>query len=302
MTSLSRSLGAAGAAAAPAAGECVNSDIPCRNCGYNLRGLREDMACPECGTAVGLSTRGDFLRFADPTWVDLIARGAAIIVWSILAQFAAVSLGVWISTLTGNTIFLSLLTVAASLISAVGVWKLTTPPAGRIDADPYSHARKIIRTTLLITIGASILAIGGQFLPQSKERDILLTLFGLMAGLVSVSSAYFLYLYIQHLADGIPDELLAKRAAFLRIAFVLTTLPVQLLEAFTRISALGQTNAAKLRMLDALRVVSVVLGVVAFAVAIVSIFFLVRFSRRLREQARSARTSWAADAAMPTPN
>ncbi len=39
-------------------------DLKCKKCAYNLRGLREDGRCPECGTPVGLSTRGDLLRFA----------------------------------------------------------------------------------------------------------------------------------------------------------------------------------------------------------------------------------------------
>ena len=45
----------------------LDEDIACRKCGYNLRGLNKDGACPECGTAVGRSTQGDLLRFCDPT-------------------------------------------------------------------------------------------------------------------------------------------------------------------------------------------------------------------------------------------
>ena len=43
----------------------VDEDITCRKCGYNLRGLPTDGACPECGSAVGHSTHGDLLRFCD---------------------------------------------------------------------------------------------------------------------------------------------------------------------------------------------------------------------------------------------
>ena len=34
----------------------LDQDLACRRCGYNLRGLSTDGACPECGTAVGQST------------------------------------------------------------------------------------------------------------------------------------------------------------------------------------------------------------------------------------------------------
>ena len=44
-------------------------DLSCRRCGYNLRTLAEAGRCPECGSPVGLSTRGNFLQFADPDWV-----------------------------------------------------------------------------------------------------------------------------------------------------------------------------------------------------------------------------------------
>jgi len=48
-----------------AAGNVV-SDVPCRRCSYNLRGLNYAGRCPECGTAVGQSIYGNLLRFSDP--------------------------------------------------------------------------------------------------------------------------------------------------------------------------------------------------------------------------------------------
>jgi hypothetical protein len=33
----------------------VEEDLPCVGCGYNLRGLKEDGKCPECGLAIGES-------------------------------------------------------------------------------------------------------------------------------------------------------------------------------------------------------------------------------------------------------
>jgi hypothetical protein len=59
----------------------VVSDIPCRKCGYNLRGLHIDGRCRECGRAVGLSVQGDLLRFSDPGWLRKLQRGARLIIW-----------------------------------------------------------------------------------------------------------------------------------------------------------------------------------------------------------------------------
>jgi hypothetical protein len=72
----------------------VHVDVACRRCGYNLRGLQPDGCCPECGAAIGLSCYGDFLRFADPTWVETLAQGATLILWgtvvAVLGGFLAV--------------------------------------------------------------------------------------------------------------------------------------------------------------------------------------------------------------------
>lgn len=54
---------------------CIDEDVPCRRCGYNLRSLVLDGRCPECGTAVGRSLHGDLLRFSDPAWVQSLASG-----------------------------------------------------------------------------------------------------------------------------------------------------------------------------------------------------------------------------------
>ena len=62
----------------------LEMDIACVSCGYNLRGLAPDSRCPECGTAIGHSTRGDYLRFCDPGWVETLASGMNWIVAGII--------------------------------------------------------------------------------------------------------------------------------------------------------------------------------------------------------------------------
>src|SRR5262245_50051536 len=58
----------------------VAADTPCRKCNYNLRGLDPDSRCPECGTPVGLSLKGDLLRYSHPQWLGTIRRGATFII------------------------------------------------------------------------------------------------------------------------------------------------------------------------------------------------------------------------------
>ena len=47
----------------------------CRECGYNLRGLKTDGLCPECGHDVALSLLGHELLYASLPWLKEIARG-----------------------------------------------------------------------------------------------------------------------------------------------------------------------------------------------------------------------------------
>ena len=64
-------------------------DQTCRRCGYNLRGLHRDGRCPECGAPVGLSIKGDLLRFAHPDWVEELARGSRFILNGLSAALLA---------------------------------------------------------------------------------------------------------------------------------------------------------------------------------------------------------------------
>src|SRR5689334_24506997 len=87
--------GSGGAAEATAGAGVLETDVPCRKCSYNLRGLSADGRCPECGTPVGLSVQGDFLRYSDPTWLktlwegaDFVLTGVIVIVFIRLATMA----------------------------------------------------------------------------------------------------------------------------------------------------------------------------------------------------------------------
>ena len=67
----------------------VKEEVLCRKCAYNLRGLHQNGKCPECGTPVGLSIRGNLLCYSDPEWVDKLARGVDLILWGLLAMVVA---------------------------------------------------------------------------------------------------------------------------------------------------------------------------------------------------------------------
>jgi hypothetical protein len=57
----------------------LSADVFCVNCGHNLRGLRNDGPCAECGQPVRWSLAGSSLYFADPDWLAKVRCGAAIL-------------------------------------------------------------------------------------------------------------------------------------------------------------------------------------------------------------------------------
>lgn len=56
------------------------TELRCITCGYDLRSLPTEEQCPECGTRIELSLRGDLLSRSDPVWVSRIARGQSLLV------------------------------------------------------------------------------------------------------------------------------------------------------------------------------------------------------------------------------
>ncbi len=60
------------------AGE-IGDDSPCVSCGYNLRGLRMEGLCPECGTPIRKSLPPDMLRYAPEKWLRLVQIGAVVL-------------------------------------------------------------------------------------------------------------------------------------------------------------------------------------------------------------------------------
>src|SRR5688500_13104102 len=71
------------------AARTIQSDTPCHACGYNLRGLATDGACPECGTDIAYSAataRGQSSA-AKILWARFVLAGIAL--WVIFTPVCA---------------------------------------------------------------------------------------------------------------------------------------------------------------------------------------------------------------------
>src|SRR5579862_1383750 len=131
----------------------VEKDAPCRRCGYNVRGLKTDGLCPECGAPVGTAVFGDLLKYSQPAWVRSLARGAAFIYWGffwiILAGITAGILYVVVATANAGTgrpaspIGMAMVGLAVAVIVAAyglayfGWWLLTSADPSGLGEDQY---------------------------------------------------------------------------------------------------------------------------------------------------------------------
>lgn len=190
----------------------IAEDITCRRCAYNLRSLSPMGRCPECGTAVGRSLHGDFLRFSDPEWVQKLASGMNWIVAAIVIGILAgliITVVASISQLLFGTrwVFLILpgFQYAMGLIGLIGYWKVTSPDPGATDHDSPTSARRLVR----ITQTANYVVGPVQTLLQMLGSWIAVVP-AAVDGLCGVVGTIAIFVYGRKLAMRIPDDKTAR--------------------------------------------------------------------------------------------
>ena len=232
----------------------IISDIVCRRCGYNLRGLHRDGRCPECGAAVGLSTQGDLLRFADPDWVDQLARGAKYVyVGIIVAILGGIIVGcaggmIFGMTRNPNILMVNLVGYAFKIgIGAIilyGAWIATAPDPSGLEPERFWQARRIARLgfvcgfacTLLTPVAEAVATAVGSlqilFVVTSAAMQLFGTI-GMFAGLT----------YLAKLADRIPEQRFARYIRRLRTAFAIVLILGMVFMAAATIGLIATTGA-----------------------------------------------------------
>ena len=195
----------------------VAGDFPCHRCGYDLRTLGVNDRCPECGTLVRASVRGNLLSFSDPAWLRRVASGVR---WMGKSGAAAAALGfVWLVTFRSPLLPLAtfglLLAVGAFLW---GAWDATTPDPSGIDQERCVKLSTLARSLLLAgLLAAPVSALHGR-VPLPEAFITLTTALLLAAGFAGVLAAVR---YFQRLTLRIPDgRLFAALESYFR--FLLT--------------------------------------------------------------------------------
>ncbi len=129
----------------------IAEDLPCRHCGYNLRTLSPAVQCPECGTSVGRSVHGDYLRYADPAWVRGLATGAMLLLVAIVLQVLLAGV------ITGLVMIQDrfpkwtiVLDIAINFMGGIGFWLMTAADPGSTEILGRQSLRKTARIFLIL--------------------------------------------------------------------------------------------------------------------------------------------------------
>lgn len=267
----------------------VGDDRPCVSCGYNVRGLPADGACPECGTPIPASLHGRLLRYASPGYLAMLHRGAVVVETAIAAQAVMVMAAVflpWFTSRAGAPAWLKAVAIAAdgvttalSVLGLIGWWMLSSRDPGEGPEAPGRITRIVLRWAVAAQLAAALGSlVVGAVLSGTRVTPGTRTLLTVQSGIDWAQAlawvvAFFAGLtYLRHLALRIPNRTLAARTDGLRtFATVLVAAVVVVAGVLVVLTLLLQGSSA-------MAVVGVLTGMaVCFGIPVLGVVTLVAF-------------------------
>ena len=231
------------------AAERVWGGLLCMRCGYDLTGLASDGVCPECGTPVADSMRGNLLADRSPEYVRTLKRGLSLVLNGILLWFVVIFLtsvgtaflGVSAgasgsappSFITSGwlTLFSGAINLGFSAMILFGYWLFTARDPGDPVRDGAPTARNVLRVavivqascdalSLLLTSIVAVLAgpqmLAGSAVSGSGGVYIMLIAVSSLLGLVSFAAFVTIFfsamLYVKGMAHRLPDDKVRRQA------------------------------------------------------------------------------------------
>jgi hypothetical protein len=278
----------------------LETDTPCRKCKYNLRGLATDSRCPECGTPVGFSTRGDLIRYSDPMWTDRLQTGITCILWYIVVVIVGAIVGVSMGQKGQSPPPAAvLINIGGAILYLYGAWLLTTPDPSGLGEDRYGTSRKLIRITLLVAILEHLLSFtqGSTAFPPAVTA--VLGLLGGIGALFRLVGTFATLNYLGKLAARIPNHELMKRAQVLMWGIGIPLGVVIVLSLIVIMMTAGGNRSAVRDMLAGIGCIFGLCGLALIVFGIMYLLFLEKLRKQLGINADIARRTWAAEAAPP---
>jgi hypothetical protein len=276
----------------------VTTDLPCRKCSYNLRGLTMIGRCPECGAAVGLSVQGDLLRFSNPLWVRTLQGGIKNIIYGIAVIFLGAIVGAVVSVAqnVAGPILMFGAIIGGYILILVGTWRLTEPDPSGLGEDQYGTSRKLIRITLLLGVVNQVLDLIHRFSPPPPPISTALTFLSFLFAIAGIVGLFAQLQYLKTLAFRIPDMKLAGRAQFLMYALGISYGAFIVIgAAMALLLALGGPGAAPGGggAMQAIGCSAAIAGLAFLVFAIIYLLMLERMGKRFGQEAQAAEETWA---------
>lgn len=236
----------------PAPVSVLDRAVRCVRCGYDLIGLPPTGVCPECGTPVERSMRGDLLRYCGEEYLASLHQGLfwiqTSIIISIITTVGMMLLG--IAALSGFLVPIPTglleptskgLELMVSLMAVHGWWCLSAPDPSQFSTNKGETPRKLIRIAITVTAIWGLVQFVTSFLhlpsamsifhrqspasvdtppePQDVVDQFLVIvsfLIGCFAILAMIVSFFAAMAYIRWLAPRIPNPKAFERAGRLR--------------------------------------------------------------------------------------
>lgn len=189
-------------------GQVIGTDRPCIRCGYNLRGLETNGACPECGTAITQAKKSvrlaDNLTDAPLGYIRLMAVGLGL-------QAGLVLLIGFLTIFRGLGMPGEILKIVAAIGWAGSAWIVTAkrPRTERIVADEILDSAKIrliARVTQSVGVLAAFVGFGAWYFNSPIVAAVGgVLMLGALFGLVPLG------VYLSALADWAGDTNIGTR-------------------------------------------------------------------------------------------
>lgn len=193
----------------------IATDLPCANCGYNLRTQAKKGRCPECNLSISISLEGSLLIGAPREWLRIVRFAVSLLAASTIITVAWHGLSLWPGTqLQSQQNITRLLQL---VILCAGTWCLTWPRNSAISSEPRTSLRRITRFLACVC-----LVVGIAFQIFARGWPTFFVMF-LLSSAAYVVYDFVRFRYLWRLALRMPDQSLASETSIIMWGLIATT-------------------------------------------------------------------------------
>lgn len=205
----------------------INCDLPCQRCGYNVRGLSSDSACPECNAPIIAAVYADRMECADPVWLGKLTSGVNNLLLAGLVILIATPVLQVLEWLSIPEIVLWLMGFASasafSAFACVGAWQLGTPNQ-RVAADENHLSHRRIFRSIVPSSAITVLSVIPLYFSYVPGALAIVLSLGAPIGLLGAISAWSYGQYMQDLATRVGDDVASRNTRVYKIGYVCSSL------------------------------------------------------------------------------